>query len=101
MNHNADERLDRLFAAARTVPVDTSALEDHFETRLMARLGERRREVIPWYAVMWRMVPLFAVLVAVIAVYGTNFGPSPSGDLFAAISSSQEEYLAQNILTGE
>ncbi|KAB0665269.1 hypothetical protein F6V25_09270 [Oryzomonas japonica] len=101
MNHNEDERLDRLFAAARTVPVDTSVLEDHFETRLMARLGERRREVIPWYAVMWRMVPLFAVLVAVIAVYGTNFGPSPSGDLFAAISSSQEEYLAQNILTGE
>lgn len=100
MNHNADERLDRLFAAARTVPVDTSALEEHFETRLMARLGERRREAIPWYAVMWRMVPLFAVLVAVIAVYG-NFGPSPSGDLFAAISSSQEEYLAQNILTGE
>jgi hypothetical protein len=101
MNDNADERLDRLFAAARTVPVDTFALEEHFETRLMARLGERRREGIPWYAVMWRMVPLFAGLVAVIAVYGTNFKPSFSGDLFAAISSGQEEYLAQNILTGE
>lgn len=101
MNGNADERLDRLFAVARNVPVDTSALEEHFETRLMARLEERRREAIFWYAVMWRMVPLFAVLVAVIAVYGTSFKPAPSGDLFASISSGQEEYLAQNILTGE
>ncbi|QEM66865.1 hypothetical protein FO488_00950 [Geobacter sp. FeAm09] len=101
MNDNADERLDRLFAATRTVPVDTSALEEHFETRLMARLAERRRNAIPWYVMMWRMVPLFAVLVAVIAVYGTSFSSSPSDDLFAAISTGQEEYLAQNILTGE
>jgi hypothetical protein len=101
MNDNGDERLDRLFAAARNARVDTSALEEHFETRLMARLRERRAQGIPWYALMWRMVPVFAVLVILIAVYSTSYMPPSSGDLFAAISSGQEEYLAQNVLAGE
>lgn len=101
MNNNADERLDRLFAAARDVRVDTSALEEHFETRLMARLRERRAEGIPWYALMWRMVPAFAVLVVLIAVYSASYGPPTSGDLFASISSNQEEYVPGNVLTGE
>ena len=101
MSDNGDERLDRLFAAARNSRMDTSALEEHFETRLMARLRERRREGIPWYALMWRMVPMFTVLVILIAVYSISYKPLSSGDLFAAISSGQEEYLAQNVLTGE
>ena len=101
MSDNGEERLDRLFAAARNSRMDTSALEEHFETRLMARLRERRREGIPWYALMWRMVPGFAVVVVLIAVYSASYRPTSSDDLFAAISSSQEEYLTQNVLTGE
>ena len=101
MSGNGEERLDRLFAAARNSRMDTSALEEHFETRLMARLRERRREGIPWYALMWRMVPMFTVLVILIAVYSASYKPSSSDDLFAAISSGQEEYLTQNVLTGE
>ena len=101
MSGNGEERLDRLFAAARNTRMDTSALEEHFETRLMARLRERRREGIPWYALMWRMVPVFAVLVVLIAVYSASYKPTSSDDLFAAISSGQEEYLTQNVLTGE
>jgi len=101
MNGTSDERLDRLFAAVRNARIDTSALEEHFETRLMARLRERRREGIPWYALIWRMVPMFAVLVVVIAVYSASYKPLLSDDLFAAISSGQEEYVAQNVLTGE
>jgi hypothetical protein len=101
MSDNGDERLERFFAASRNARMDTSALEEHFETRLMARLRERRREGIPWYALMWRMVPVFTVLVVLIAVYSISYKPLSSGDLFAAISSGQEEYLAQNVLTGE
>lgn len=101
MRDNGDERLDRLFAAARDARMDTSALEEHFETRLMARLQERRRAGIPWYALLWRMVPVFAVLVVLIAVYSSSYKPASSGDLFAAISSGQEEYVAQNVLAGE
>jgi len=101
MSDNADERLDRLFAAARNARMDTSAQEEHFETRLMARLRERRREGIPWYALMWRIVPVLAVLVVLIAVYSASYKPPSSDDLFAAISSGQEDYLAQNVLTGE
>jgi hypothetical protein len=101
MSDNGDERLDRLFAVARTTRVDTSVLEEHFETRLMARLRERRGAGIPWYALMWRMVPVFAVVVVLIAVYNTSLKPVSSDDLFAAISSGQEESLAQNVLAGE
>jgi len=101
MHDNNEERLNRLFAAARAVQVDTSALEEHFETRLMARLRERRKEIIPWYALIWRMVPMFVVLVLFIAMYGMSYKPQFTDDLFAAISSGQEEYLAQNVLMGE
>jgi hypothetical protein len=101
MNDIGDERLDRLFAAARDARMDTSAQEEYFETRLMARLRERRREGIPWYALMWRMMPAFAVLVILIAVYSASYKLPSSDDLFAAISSGQEDYLAQNVLTGE
>ena len=101
MSDNGDERLERFFAASRNARMDTSALEEHFETRLMARLRERRKEGIPWYALMWRMVPVFTVLVVLIAVYSISYKPLSPGDLFAAISSGQEEYLAQNVLTGE
>ena len=101
MSDNGDERLDRLFAAARNSRMDISALEEHFETRLMARLRERRRECIPWYTLMWRMVPVFTVLVVLIAVYSASYRPTSSDDLFAAISSGQEEYLVRNVLTGE
>jgi hypothetical protein len=101
MSDNADERLDRLFAAARNERMDTSAQEEHFETRLMARLRERRREGIPWYALIWRSVPVLAVLVVLIAVYSASYKPTASDDLFAAISSGQEDYLVQNVLTGE
>jgi len=101
MSGTSDESLDRLFAAARNARIDTSALEEHFETRLMARLRERRSEGIPWYALIWRMVPMLAVLVVVIAVYSASYRPLLSDDLFAAISSGQEEYVAQNVLTGE
>lgn len=101
MGDNADERLDRLFAAARNARLDTSGLEDHFETRLMARLRERRAGAVPWYALMWRMVPAFAVLVVIIAVFSASFRPSARGDMFAAISSGQDESLSANVLTGE
>ena len=101
MRDNGDERLDLLFTAARAARMDTSVLEEHFETRLMARLRDRTREGIPWYALMWRMVPVFTVLVALIAAYSMSYKPLSSGDLFAAISSGQEEYLAQDVLTGE
>ncbi|HEX9080084.1 MAG TPA: hypothetical protein VF795_10875 [Desulfuromonadaceae bacterium] len=101
MSADIEEKLDRLFADARSRRPDTSARELNFETRLMARIRERREAVTPWYTLVWRMIPAFAVVATVIAVCTASFQPAGSYDLFAAITNGHEEYLAQSFLTGE
>lgn len=101
MRNKADELLDQLFAAARVERIDTAAMEEHFETRLLARIREQRSEPIPWYALAWRMVPAFAVVAATITITTFTFAPSRSNDLFAAITGDQDEIVSSSYLIGE
>lgn len=101
MADSADKKLDRLFAAARAEQADTSALEAHFETRLMARIAERKALNTPWYMLAWRMVPAFAVIALISAVCSAAFSPSRSGDLFASITNGYEDVVATSYLAGE
>jgi hypothetical protein len=101
MHDRRDEQLDRLFKAVRDEPVDTSALEEHFETRLLARISELRTPSLPWYAMAWRMVPAFALVAAAITICAYIYTPPAPHDLFAAISDDQEEVAGTSILTGE
>jgi len=101
MRDDAEDRLERLFAAARSEPNDTEAVEEFFEGRLMARLRERREVRRPWYELAWRCVPAFAVITVILAVCSITIGQSVPTDLFAAISNGQEEYLAKSYLAGE
>jgi hypothetical protein len=64
-----DDPLDRLFAAARRAPVDTSRAELGFETRLMARLREQRAAAIPWFAWTWRLAPVYAAIVIALGIW--------------------------------
>ena len=84
-----DEQLNKLFQAARAKP-DTSRVEYGFETRLMARL---RTDAAPWFAMAWRLVPVFAAIVVALGVW--NYAGST--DLQAAIDSESNELTA---LTG-
>lgn len=101
MRDDRDKKLDALFAMARREQPDTSALESHFETRLMARLTERKTGSIPWQQMIWRMVPAFAVIALLILVCSFTLNPARSSDLFAAITEGQEEQMARNYLLGE
>lgn len=101
MKNNADERLDQLFASVRAERVDTVAAEEFFETRLLARLKERREVAEPWYAPAWRMVPTFAAVAAVITIATITYNPSRSSDMFAAITSGQDEVVGNSYLTEE
>jgi len=101
MSADIEEKLDRLFAEARAWRPDTSAREMNFETRVMATIRERRGAGVPWYALVWRMVPAFAVIAAIATVCSMSFTPAPSGDLFAAITTGQDEYMTTSFLTGE
>jgi hypothetical protein len=67
----SDHELDALFARARAAQPDTAAAEYGFETRLMANLRDRRRMgSMPIFgALSWRLMPVFAVIVLVLAVW--------------------------------
>jgi len=82
--HNPDP-LDALFAAARAQRPDTSRAEYGFETRLMARLRERRQPdtVSLWSVVSWRLAPFFAVCVIALAIWQSSLS-SDSDDAATA-----------------
>jgi hypothetical protein len=65
--------LDALFAAARQCRPDTSRAEFGFETRLMARLRERRQpdSLSLWSVVTWRMVPFFGACAVALALWNS------------------------------
>lgn len=100
MKDRGEERLERLFAAAREERIDTTALEEHFETRLLARLGERRSAPLPWYALAWRMVPFCALFALLITIGTLTLADPAPDDMFAAITGDQEE-MAGNSFMGE
>ncbi|NVN91485.1 MAG: hypothetical protein HXX11_12915 [Desulfuromonadales bacterium] len=101
MENRAEERLDQLLALVRAERIDTTVLEEHFETRLLARLNEQRSSPIPWYALAWRMVPTFAVVAATITIGTFTLAPPRSSDLFAALTADQDEMVSSGYLIGE
>ncbi|NJD92362.1 MAG: hypothetical protein FIA91_12785 [Geobacter sp.] len=101
MGDNSDEKLEQLFAAARSGGIDTASLEEHFETRLMARIAERNAGSMPWYLLVWRMIPGFAVATLITAACSLIFNPSRYSDLFAGITVGQEDTITISSLVGE
>jgi hypothetical protein len=93
--------LDTLFAVVRKDSVDTSTMEEHFETRLMAKIAELRERPTAWFMSVWRMIPVFAVLTALIAVCSITFVETRPDDLFATITTGQEDLMARSFLPGE
>ena len=101
MKDNMDERLDQLFTAARSEKVEDAVSDHYFETRLMARIKELHESTEPWYAAAWRLLPAFAAVAAMIMVCMFTFTSSNSNDIFAAITTGQDEMVAISYLTGE
>ena len=94
--HNPDP-LDALFAAARQQRPDTSRAEYGFETRLMARLRERRQPdaISLWSVMSWRLAPFFAVCVVALALWQADIS-SESED--AATAAGLNNPVAGEIL---
>ena len=70
-NPDPEARLDRLFARLREQRPDTAAAEYAFETRLMARLREKRRAdpLSVWASVAWRLCPIFGACVVGLVIW--------------------------------
>jgi hypothetical protein len=67
MKPETDPLLDSLFRAARHADPDDFPVPLGFETRLMARIREERRNAFP--AICWRLSPVFASLLVLAVVW--------------------------------
>lgn len=82
---NADDPLEKLFAVTRTDAPDTSRLKFGFETRVLARLREDRRNSMTAWAL--RLCPYFAALAVAAGAWGYfRAADLPDGEsVFAAV----------------
>jgi len=100
MKDKHDELLDKLFLAVRSRKPDTAAIEAHFETRLLARIEERRTSQALWPVWTWRLIPWFATVVIIVGIGSVMYDPMRSSDLFAPFTNGFEEYLTTSLLAG-
>ena len=93
-----DEKLDFLFARAREAAPDISGVERNFETRVMARIRESRE---PWYALAWRLAPVFLALTVLLAGWSIFYSPVHPADPVSTLASGTQEVALLDYLTGE
>jgi len=100
MKDERDDLLDELFRKARHIKPDTGAMEEYFETRLMAVLEEKRSDRSLWSIWAWRLVPILAVMVIVIGISNFAMDSGSSGDPFAAFTNSDDDYQVTSMISG-
>jgi hypothetical protein len=91
-----DDQLNQLFQAARGSRPDTSRAEYGFETRLLAALRENRERAMPWAALVWRLMPVFAAIVVITGAWSYSVQSQTTAE--AALGAGEEGALAS--LTG-
>ncbi len=87
------DNLDDLFQAARQAKPDTARLEFGFETRLLARLRVERAAEAPWYALAWRLAPVFAAVVFALGVWEYAAAPFATLDGALAAPATREFWM--------
>ena len=97
---NSDKKLDRLFHAARLVPLDTTRLEFGFETSLMAQVRQERERVMPWGVWSWRLLPVLASLVLVLGAWAWLVPLPVDADLAQLAPTSETEQTLVAYWTG-
>jgi hypothetical protein len=101
MKDDAETKLDKLFAAARSVRHDSSDAEEFFETRLMARIRATRERSQLWISWAWRLAPAFAAVVLMLGIFSIFMDESQSPDIFSSIANDHAEYQVASYLGGE
>ena len=96
-----EERLERLFAAARQHRPYEAGSGAGFETRLMARIREERKRETPFPVWAWRLVPVFFTLVILLGIWAYKAETRDTTDLSAITKIGNEETVLTAFLTGE
>ena len=96
-----EEKIDRLFAAARAAQPYKKEIEYGFETRLMAniRCGSERQAPFLFWA--WRLIPAFVSIVLFLGGWTYESRYSHMTDLTALTAVGGEESTMVAFLAGE
>lgn len=96
-----DNKLERLFAAARESESYPSDREVGFETRVMAKIRTEREQERPFFVWAWRFIPVFVSLVILLRIGSYAFETHDVTDLSAVTKIGNEETMITAFLTGE
>ena len=96
-----DQKLDRLFAAARKTEFYPSKKEFGFETRVMAAIRAKREGQTSLLMWTWRLIPVLVSLVIVLGSWIYVTESRSSIDLSAVARIDNEDTVLVAFLTGE
>jgi hypothetical protein len=96
-----DNKLDRLFAAARKTESYESERIYGFETRVMAKIRSKCAVERPFLLWAWRIIPVFVALIIFLEVWIYASEPPYMIDLSAVAKIDDEEATLTAFLTGE
>ena len=96
-----DDRVERLFAAARKSQPCNANLEYGFETRVMAKIRERRDGQKSFFSWAWRFIPALVVVVMMLGAWTYISEQSQLIGLSSIAGINSEETMLVASLTGE
>jgi len=100
-NDRKDNKIDRLFAAARKAELYEADREYGFETRVMAKIRAKREGRMPVFLWAWRLIPGFVSIVIFLGIWILASESSHVIDLSAVTGIGNEEAMLAAFLTGE
>jgi len=100
-NNGDDERIDRLFEAARKSQPYNTKIEYGFETRVMAKIKAQRQKRKPFFSWAWRLMPAFVCAVMLLGVWTYLAEHKQLADLSLITAINNEETMLVASLTGE
>jgi hypothetical protein len=100
MNDDAEEKLNALFAGARSGERDTTHVEFGFETRLAARLREENGGSLSAWA--WKLCPFFAAVALAVAWWGhANIREDAAARIYAETTAENAEQVLLTYVMGD
>jgi len=100
-NNGDEERLERLFEAARKSQPYNTEIEYGFETRVMAKIKAEREKRKPFFSWSWRLMPAFVSAVLILGIWTYMAEHQQWVDLSSIAGINHEETMLVASLTGE
>jgi hypothetical protein len=100
-NDSDNGRLERLFADARKYQPFEAKQQYGFETRVMARIRERRAAQKPFFSWAWRLIPALFAAVLMLGAWTYITEHSQLVGLSPIAGINNEETMLVASLTGE